>query len=416
MGMVLPRRSLLAFVLTAGVAIPALSGTPSSTAAVSGWRVDLVVHPPAPHPASDPVTMTSVASPGPADVWAAGAVSSTASRRSSPVVVRWNGRTWQVLHPAAPITSGIAQFKIAAAGDNDVWLFNQTLSRQLGDQPMWAHWNGRAWTHGALPVPVVSRAEGVLITSAVAPGPRDVWVGGTIDSPETASALPGVPFLMHYDGRTWRYYQLAGANDSLPAVTGISVLGPADSWALASSALPYFDVGVPDPENLLLHWNGSSWQRILLGRGQTPVGNFYSAVAVSAHAAWLTGTVHRPGPHGGSWIPGAVYWNGARWTATSASAPYPLTSAVSDGRGGLWAVSQPEYSPQAQLSPPAGFWHYANGRWTHVPVPAISGWDVVVQLARAPGTGPAWAVGTALRSGTGSVPPGPATGLVLSAG
>lgn len=409
-------RRLWRALLASGVAVSAVAGAPVSAAAVPGWRVDLVVHPPTPDRASDPVTLTSVAAPGAADVWAAGAVSSASSRDSSPVVVHWNGRTWRVLRPAAPITSGTAQFEIAASGNADVWLFNEAPSRRLGDRPMWAHWDGRAWTRGALAVPVVSGGEGVLITAAAAPGPHDVWVGGTIDTPGTPTALPGIPFLMHYNGRTWRFYQFGGASDSLPAVTSISALSPSDIWALASPALPLFGVGVPNPQNLLLHWNGNAWRRMLLGRGRAPLGNFYSVVGQSARTAWLTGTVHRPGPHGGTWAPGAGYWNGARWTLTSAAAPYPLTSAVSDGHGGLWAVSQPNYAPQSELAPPAGFWHYADGRWAHVPVPAISGWDIVVQLARAPGTASVWAAGSALRSGSGAVPRGPGTGLILGTG
>lgn len=415
MGISNPRRAVLAFAFAAGVSVSALAGVPLSAAGTPSWRVDLVVHPPAPYPARDTVMITSVTAPGGNDVWAAGAVSSTSSRTSPPVILHWNGRMWRTIRPAAPIATDTGQFEIAASGSADVWVFNQALSLRSGGRPAWAHWNGRAWAHGSVPVPVVSSSEGVLITSAVAPKADDVWAGGTINDPDTPTGLPGIPFLMNYNGRTWRFYKLASASDSLPAVTGMSALGPDDIWALVSPAGPLFGVGVPDPENLLLHWNGRSWQRILLKPGQAPQGEFYDIVAESARGAWVTGTVHKAGPHGGTWSPAAAYWNGSRWKVVTAAAPYSLTSAVSDGHDGLWAVSQPEYSPQAELDPPTGFWHYANGRWTHVPV-AVNGWDIVVQLAHAPGTGSVWAAGSALRSGPGSVPPGPATGLIFSSG
>lgn len=63
-----------------------------------------------------------------------------------------------------------------------------------------------------------------------------------------------------------------------------------------------------------------------------------------------------------------------------------------------------------RLARPAGFWHYADGSWTHVPVPALSGWDIVVQLARAPSTKSVWAADSALRSGSGAAPRGPGPG------
>lgn len=405
---------LLARAAMACVFASALALAPHSAAAVPDWRLVLTVRPPAHFSTSDPVVMTSVSAPAADDVWAAGGVMPVASADGLPVIEHWNGRTWRQLRPAAPIISAWNQFEIAASGRADVWLFNGALSLDPGIRPEWAHWNGTAWTSGALPVPRVCPSESVQIASAAAPGPGDVWAGGSIyGCDNTKSGLPGIPFLLNRHGQTWRFYQFAAANDDLPGITAISALGPDNIWALASPPVALFGVGSVTTENLLLHWNGRSWQRMLLGPGHPPQGVFYDMVATSAHSVWLVGAVHHPGPHGSPWSPGAVYWNGGRWATAPVAAPYSLTSAALDGQGGLWAVSQPSDSPAAGLAPAAGLWHYAHGRWTAARV-ALGEWDTIIQLTHAPGTGSAWAVGSALRSGSGPVPPGPSIGLIFS--
>jgi hypothetical protein len=129
------------------------------------------------------------------------------------------------------------------------------------------------------------------------------------------------------------------------------------------------------------------------------------SVAESPRSAWVVGEVPLPGHQGGFQGTGdgagAAYWNGSRWTIAAIGALYPqwaspylLTNAVSDGSGGLWAVSQ---VPGGD-SPPTGLRHYAHARWTRVSLPVL-GPDLVSSMAAAPGTGAAWVAAYSQRPG-----------------
>jgi hypothetical protein len=152
---------------------------------------------------------------------------------------------------------------------------------------------------------------------------------------------------------------------------------------------------------------------------QIPAPKVLYAAAVtgeSAHAAWVTGqvTVKK------SYEPGAAYWNGQHWTimpdpalATTqwrpAGSTETLTSAVSDGNGGLWAAAEPYPPLLGSLPGQASIWHYTNGRWTGVHLNRL-GYLNLLQLARAPGTTSIWAAGTTV---TTAAPGYPEDGTIL---
>jgi hypothetical protein len=386
------------------LAVIALSATGASAAVSPGWRLSLTVYPPAPNPARDNVVMTSVSAPGADDVWAVGSIQpSSGEKAGRPVLEHWNGRSWRAVAMPGSVVSLGDTFQVAAVSAADVWVFSSAY--EPNGRPQWARWNGRAWTVGTLPAPAVT-ASGVAIevTAAVAAGPDDIWAGGYA----AAEAVPAngdwsVPFLVNWNGRAWRVYS---SNPAWMDITGLSALSPADIWAVGNGNTD------GNQGNVLLHWDGSSWRSTpvpedLKGAQQTQysASDFTGVVAESPHSAWAVGEVPLPGHQGGFQGTGdgagAAYWNGSRWTIAAIGALYPrwagpylLTNAVSDGSGGLWAVSQ---LPGGD-SPPTGLWHYAHARWTRVPLPAL-GPDQVSSMAAAPGTGAAWVAAYSQRPG-----------------
>ncbi|HEY1624331.1 MAG TPA: hypothetical protein VGG16_11085 [Streptosporangiaceae bacterium] len=355
--------------------------------------------------------MSGVSAPGSNDVWAVGGTL-TNSDQSFPVLEHWDGRAWKTVKmPASFKGFPFDPYQIAASSAADVWVFTPAGEPKTGPAAgRWAHWNGRSWTTGALPSVLVAgnNSPSVTITAAAAAGPGDVWVGVTVSDWNTKSGLPAATFLANDDRGTWRTYRLPA---SLVDVAGISALSRADVWAVATGDPGTSGVasGVSN-DSVLMRFNGRSWQSI-----PEPKGAYADAVAgVSAHSAWVTGLVPGKGPDHVTYVAGAAYWNGARWTIVPDVAADEgfgqetdyvdaLTSVTPDGRGGLWTVAE-GYAPiVGSLPGPASLWHYANGRWTGVQLGSLGDLSLF-QLARAPGSGSVWAVGTAVAAATPGYP------------
>lgn len=378
----------------------------SRTSAAGTWRIAATILP----AKGSRVFVSSVSAPGASDVWALGGTI-TSYDKSFPVLDHWNGRTWkQVTVPGAGYP--FYPYQVAASSAGDVWVFG--LARGVAD-PRWAHWNGRSWTTGALPVIKVAgnSAPAVTITAAASAGPGDVWVAGTVTDWNSKFGLPAQAFLARDDGRGWRMYRIP---ESMPDIVGISALSQTDVWAAATGGPGTSGVGQSTSDgSVLLHWTGASWQSIPVPRNV----NVSAVAGMSAHGAWVTGSLPGKGPDGLKLVAGAAFWNGARWTTTAdpaADAGFPqtgyidgLTSAVSDGHGGLWAAAEPYPPVLSSLPGQASLWHYANGHWTGVQLSQLG--DInLFQLARAPGTTSIWAAGTAV---TTASPGYPENGIIL---
>jgi hypothetical protein len=345
-------------------------------------------------------------------VWAVGGTM-TSSNQSFPVLEHWNGQTWKsVVMPHSFAGVPFEPYQVAASSGADVWVFTSAGKLPWQTVGQWAHWNGRSWSTGTLPaVRVAGDASPVVtITAAAAPAGDDVWVGATVADGQSRFGLPAVAFLANYDGHAWRTYRFS---QTMPDIIGISALSRADVWADVSGGQGTSGVGaVVTDNNILLHWNGSSLRQI-----PAPKGLYAAAVTgESAHTAWVTGqvTVKK------SYEPGAAYWNGKHWTIVPdpalATTPWrpadyteTLTSAVSDGNGGLWAVAEPYPPLLGSLPGQASIWHYTNGRWTGVHLNRL-GYLNLLQLAQAPGSTSIWAAGTTV---TTAAPGYPEDGSIL---
>jgi hypothetical protein len=404
------RRSLLTGIV-AGVAIsvlalPALAS--GRAAGVAGWQLAQTVHTPAGSPASDLVAMTSVSAPSADDVWAAGALESTeGDAPNHPVLEHWNGHVWTRIAMPSSFTS-VYDYRVAAVSSTDVWVFNSSFKSQgrFEEKPMWAHWNGRSWTTGSLAIPALTASGLIDVAAAAAAGPDDIWVGGVARSYYFSAQSSDNPFLDFFNGRTWRVYPFPGTAGE---ITGISALSPADVWAVGGSP----DGSSGDEVNLLLHWNGRSWQSIRIPvslRSAVNGPGFSDVVAESSDSAWVAGLM--PWSGGSAYlIPGLAHWDGTRWTVTTIPASVssaalisggtPLVRAVSDGGAGLWLAWQ-DIDGSDRKSAPGQLWHYAHGRWTLAPEPGIAAWDLVTALASVPGTDKAWAAGYTLKTRPGS--------------
>jgi hypothetical protein len=293
---------------------------------------------------------------GPRDAWAFGRAA-IQGKHLTPVLRHWDGHSWRAVlaPPGLPANwSAAAPIPAGSSSPSNVWAFN------LGH---WAHWSGRRWAVGRLPLPL-GYSGSVNITSTAVLSPSDVWVVGNL----TSASI--IPYLAHFNGRRWRF-QLPSPD--AVSMVAISASGPDNVWVAGNAGA-----------NLLSRWNGHSWQKVPMPAALAGPTTFGGLVVLSADSVWITGLV--PGAAASSFVGGAWHWDGHHWRMYRLSTACALTEAAPDGHGGLWASF-------ANPCNPARLWHEAAGRWTSRALPDYGPCAYVEQLTAVPGTAAMLAAG-----------------------
>jgi hypothetical protein len=248
-------------------------------------------------PGSSAETLDAVAGTGPSDVWVAGSMNLGAPPPAgdNTFFEHFNGTTWQAVPgPAGNFSEDPVEVTaLAALSPSDVWAVgtqNPELSGQPGSLNMAAHWNGTAWT--VVPTPnlgnSVSQAD--VPTGVTAISATDVWASGVeFTGCQAASArggsrlaagglgpvlplalrlrpgglrrLPGatgpclVPYVLHWDGKSWSLIETPNPGAFGTALEGITALSASDIWAVGQT-----QSSATGPVGTLTeHFNGTSW-------------------------------------------------------------------------------------------------------------------------------------------------------------
>ncbi len=330
----------------ASAASPAGSGTPT-------WQVVSTL--------TDTATiydMFGITAAGPRDAWAFGRAASNEFQDVSPVLRHWNGQAWRTLAvpPAFPANWGVvAPIASGSSSPQNMWAFD------VGD---WAHWNGKRWAVGTLPVPSGDLVS-VNVASTAVLSPSDVWVTGDL----TGASI--IPYLAHFDGHRWKILPVSAESAEMVAV---SASGPDDVWVAGDAAT-----------NVMSQWNGHRWQQVHMPPEMAGPSAFGGLVVFSAKDVWVTGLL--PASSGGGFTGGAWHWDGHRWHQLSFSTRCELAHAARDGHGGLWAAFE--------SCNPGRLWHESAGTWTSAPMPDDGVSAYVEQLTAVPGTSVMLATGVA---------------------
>lgn len=330
-----------------GLAVPA-QGAVSPT----GWRVVATAG-----SSADPGLMEAVAAVAANDAWAFGALPRpTAPGTYTSVVRHWNGSSWRRVTLPAGVSGALSGFpSTVAAGSSagNIWAFTGSGA--------WVRFNGRSWTHGALPR---DQGDVGIITAPVVLSSHDVWALGYYNP------VSPLPYIAHYNGHRWTITHLFLNT----AIVSASALRPGDIWAVGQANT-----------NVLLHFNGSSWRSKRLP-ARAGVAFFAGVTALSDTQVWITGDTQGLG----TVQPGVMRWTGKTLRFYPLPAPAPIFNTTPDGHGGIWAVAQevgavPAFTPE--------LWHYTGGVWRHSHIRGADAADFIDQFAAVPGTRSMWAVG-----------------------
>ena len=256
-----------------------------------------------PTPSAGIAGLSGVSAASADDVWAVGSGGTTS--RETTLVLHWDGSKWTRVPSPTPPGQVVALFAVSAVSPTDAWAVGRDLTRTLGKTLM-LHWNGTAWTQVPSPNPGVhdNQLDGVHMTSAT-----DGWAVGFGDN----SLGDGLTLVLHWDGMAWTQVPSPsfGLRNGGGQLTAVSALTGSDAWA---SGL--FNTKGGGEGTLLLHWNGTSWTRVLApspSPGGATGGSFLNGVAMVATAdVWSAGGTEFDSTGRERTL--LLHWNGTAWT------------------------------------------------------------------------------------------------------
>jgi hypothetical protein len=234
------------------------------------------------------------------------------------------------------------------------------------------HWNGSAWKQQASPTPGASGDYDAL-TGVAATSAKNAWAVGTVEGPRSQAVI------LHWNGSAWEKQPspAAAATD----LAGVAATSVTNAWAVGSGG------GRP----LVLHWNGRSWKQ-----QATPAiaGAALEAVAAtSAKNAWAVGLQLTSTGSGAAGTPIILHWNGTAW----ARVPTHLASGIGNLRGvaatsasNAWAVGCTGCLVEGAGVPLIERWNGTS--WAKVTGPSAEALDGLWGVAATSPTN-AWAIG-----------------------
>jgi hypothetical protein len=287
----------------------------------------------------------------------------------SPVQSRvWDGVSWRRTNPLGGESA--EAMAVDALSPSDAWAVGYESIH-----PVVAPWDARRWTRSETPPAEPHVIESLRAVSARSAS--DVWAVGETHRYEADST----PLIEHWNGNTWQrfpYEMPPGAECG--ELLGVAALAADDVWAVGSTFEPYGP--------LILHYDGDRWRPFTDIRGKQ-VSHFKAISAVAPDDIWAVG----PGTSG----PGAVHWDGRRWTGmampTSRDALvdnlFGMAAIASDD---VWAVggfgNRSAYYTHAQA------FHWDGREWTLVDTPNPGAGYNELSSVSGVSSDDVWAVGT----------------------
>jgi hypothetical protein len=262
----------------------------------------------------------------PSNAWAVGETKQSSFRTGGPLILHWNGASWQSVAPPSGTTGKL--LAAAFSSPTDLWA--------VGDDghghPLVLRSAGAAWSG----VPVPQFGSSTHLRGVRAFSPTDVWVVGEETTGDTASTL-----ILHWDGAAWTRVASPNPDPFSNVLHAVGGRGPHNIWAVGQRTRSKTSTGVPPgTRTLAMHWNGSAWTTVA-----TPnVGDEDTLRGVAANArGGMTAVGMFQNATTGGLRTLAERWNGTSWAvrpAPNVGAADNLLRAASPipGSPDVWAV------------------------------------------------------------------------------
>jgi len=253
-----------------------------------------------------------------------------------------------------PGTTGAEWRDVSATGPADVWAVG--VLRNLTDNPLTAHWDGKSWT--AAPISTPSTVLRYDLTAVDTVAPDDVWVvGSAISATRTAVVL-------HYNG-AWTPVALpqqpVGQTSTLTDVD----MSATDGWAVGYTAAR----GKPS-RALIERRKGASWVEVAAPATDATATELSAVYARAADDVWAAGSQVRVDGHRTALI---LHWDGVGWRQVSPEVGGPdeavfLTSVSASTADDVWAAGRLCSTVDIVESCRPLALHLSGGAWAAVPM------------------------------------------------
>jgi hypothetical protein len=206
--------------------------------------------------------------------WAVGSYDDAISI-SLPLILRWNGTSWQkFLVPTLAGATEITLRGVTAIANNNAWAVGTYRDSNGDGKTLTLHWNGTNWQQVTSPNPNSFR-NGLNAVTAVSAS--DIWaVGYTSDGTGYKSLA------LRWNGTSWQAVSSPSPGSPNNELLAVAAVASNDVWAVG-----YSGISDDDGETLVLHWNGASWQAIARPDSGTTTLNAADALG---GLIWAAGT------------------------------------------------------------------------------------------------------------------------------
>jgi hypothetical protein len=401
-----------ALVVTGSAVALTAAMLPAQAAALPGWRINTTIS-----GRGVQNLETGVAAVSAGNAWSIGA---TAKKNAVTSVIRhWNGRSWRAVTLGTKVAKAWdkqvpAEALITGTAGNDVWAFNELISRA------YLRLTAKGWRFGNLPG---SGANLVEITAADALSAKDVWAFGVQINENTDVVSP---YAVRFNGVKWVGVRMpndggivaAGAS-SANSLWALAETEPAGSVPAMASALRQahgsvrgaaarlsmlrrtFTGAAASGTATVLHWGPESgWQPAAVQPVLPAGGVLTSLLAGPGGTVWLGGAV--PNSKKGT-TEMAADWNGksTAWSVTTlpaaaSSAKFSIVELAGGSRVGIWA----EGGNEGSTGPAARLWHLSGDKWSAVKPNFGKHQWALLQLAAVPHGDSVWGAGVSLSGKT----------------
>ncbi|HYO49240.1 MAG TPA: S-layer homology domain-containing protein, partial [Chloroflexia bacterium] len=265
------------------------------------------------------------------DIWAAG-VWAEEGGPYHPLIIHWDGVSWEVSTAPTPGTGDNELYAIEAIAPNDVWAVGQWRNGFVDPfQTLFMHWDGTAWSQvtGANPGSASNQLYDVSGSSA-----DDVWASGLMyDGSQTS------PLVEHWDGAQWSAVSVPQVGTGVNWINAVEAIAPNDAWAVGY----YFDTGVSRFKTLTLHWNGTQWGLIASPNMGDYDHTLEGVVALAPDDVWAVGS-YGTNCTDFCQFTLVMHWDGTAWSIVS-SGNVPtgnnfLEAVDAASTNDLWAVGR----------------------------------------------------------------------------
>jgi hypothetical protein len=267
--------------------------------------------------------LNAVAASSAADVWAVG-VYHDDSNFERTLIQHWDGSIWKISPSPNQGASHNRLAGVAALSASSAWAVGSYDDATSISLPLILRWNGSSWQSSS--VPTLTGATEIVLNGVTAIANNNAWAVGSYRD----SNGDGKTLILHWNGTSWQKVASPNPNSFRNALNAVTAVSAGDIWAVGSTS------DGSGYKTLVLRWNGASWQTVSSPSPGSPNNELLGVAAVASDDVWAVG-YSGIGHDDGAVL--ALHWNGTSWQATARPDSGTTTLNAADALGGLvWAA------------------------------------------------------------------------------